>query len=129
MSEVSLTTKWGRGRVGVVVVLYRQRNNNNNNNNLVKNKSFSRTMITVFFSACSFFLTVQNLKNKSHSLTHALTHTHAQLPLSESVLNMFVSLQPNPSRVQISLSGRGASAARPPHASSLVRARGFSGGN
>lgn len=35
-------------------VLYRQRNNNNNNNP-VKNKSFSRTIITVFFFCLFIF--------------------------------------------------------------------------
>lgn len=42
---------------GKKTVLYRQRDNNNNNNP-VKNKSFSRTIITVFFSACSFFSSI-----------------------------------------------------------------------
>ena len=46
-------------------------------------------MVTVFFSACSFFFSnCAKLKNKSK---HSLMHTHSQLPFSTPVLNMVVS--------------------------------------
>jgi len=130
VSENFLLRQNGAGAGWGGEVLYRQRNNNNNNNNPVKNKSFSRTMITVFFSACSFFLSVQNLKNKPNTLAHTCAHTHTQLPLSESVLNMFVSLSSPPPHVcKYSLAAAVLPLPAPPRASSLARACGFSGGN
>lgn len=51
---------------------------------------------------------MQNLKNKSHTLTHTRAHTYAQLSFGKSVKYVCVSHLPNPSHVQIHLSGRGA---------------------
>lgn len=70
-------------------VLYRE--SNNNNNHPVKNKSFSRTVMSVFFFFCLFNFFLNCAKKKSKH-THSYTRSHTQLPSSKSVLNMFVSL-------------------------------------